>query len=146
MNQLFVYIYPLSLRSAFDSECLGPIVYVLNRSVMSDSLQPVGLWSARLLCPWDFSCKNTGVDSHFLLQEVFPTQEWSPSLLCLLHCRCVLYLLSRWCLPLGHQMAAFWSSLTPWMMIGAQFTLEAVCLECDKPGPSNVLLCYGVAQ
>jgi len=45
-----------------------------------------------------------------------------------------------------HQMAELWSSFTPWMMIGAQFPLEAVCLECDKPGPSNVLLCYGVAQ
>ena len=45
-----------------------------------------------------------------------------------------------------HQMAELWSSLIPWMMIRAQFPLEAVCLEFDKPGPSNVLLCYGVAQ
>ena len=28
---------------------------------------------ARLLCPWDFSGKNTGVGSHFLLQGIFLT-------------------------------------------------------------------------
>ena len=31
--------------------------------VMSDSLWPHGLSPAWLLCPWDFSGKNTGVDS-----------------------------------------------------------------------------------
>ena len=29
---------------------------------MSDSLQPYGLWPARLLSPWDSPGKNTGVD------------------------------------------------------------------------------------
>ena len=28
----------------------------------------------RLLCPWDSPGKNTGVDCHFLLQEIFLTQ------------------------------------------------------------------------
>ena len=28
-------------------------------SVMSDSLQPHGLQPAKLLCPWNFPCKNT---------------------------------------------------------------------------------------
>ena len=28
----------------------------------------------RLLCPWTFPGKNTGVGSHFLLQEIFPTE------------------------------------------------------------------------
>ena len=27
----------------------------------------------RHLCPWNSSGKNTGLDSHFLLQEIFPT-------------------------------------------------------------------------
>ena len=31
-------------------------------SVMSDSLQPHGLWPTRLLWPWDSPGKNTGVD------------------------------------------------------------------------------------
>ena len=38
------------------------------------SLGPDGLWPARLLCPWDFPGKNTGVGCHFLLQGTFPTQ------------------------------------------------------------------------
>ena len=44
---------------------------------MSDSLGPHGLWHARLLCLWDFPVKSTGVGSHFLLQEIFPTQGWN---------------------------------------------------------------------
>ena len=39
-----------------------------SRSVMSESLQPHGLWPTRLLHPWDFPGKNTGVGYHFLLQ------------------------------------------------------------------------------
>jgi len=35
--------------------------------------------------------KNTGVGCHALLKVIFPTQELNPSLLCLLHCRRVLY-------------------------------------------------------
>ena len=38
-------------------------------------LRPYGLWSTtRLLCPWDFPGKNTGVGCHFLLQRIFPIQ------------------------------------------------------------------------
>ena len=46
----------------------------------------VTLWTIapRLLCPWDSSGKNTGVDCHALLQGIFPTQGSSPHLLCLL--------------------------------------------------------------
>ena len=40
-------------------------------SVVSDFLQPPGLQSTRLLCPWDYPGKNTGVGCHFLLQEIF---------------------------------------------------------------------------
>ena len=49
-------------------------------SVMSDSLQPHGLQSIRLLCPWDFPDKNTGVGCHFLLQGIFLTQGLNPGL------------------------------------------------------------------
>ena len=41
---------------------------------MLDSLQPFGLWPVNLLCPWDFSGKNTGVDCHFPLQGIFLNQ------------------------------------------------------------------------
>ena len=53
--------------------------------VVSYSLQPYGLQSARLLCPWDSPGKNTTVGNHAFLQEIFPTQRSNHSLLCLLH-------------------------------------------------------------
>ena len=39
-----------------------------SRSVMSDSYQPHGLQPTRLLRPWDFPGKSTGVGCHCLLQ------------------------------------------------------------------------------
>ena len=39
--------------------------------------------STRLLCPRDFSGKNTGASCRFLLQGIFPTQGLNPQLLCL---------------------------------------------------------------
>ena len=53
-------------------------------SVVSNSLRPHGLKPTRLLCPWNFPGKNTGVICHLLLQEIFPTQGSKPCLLCLL--------------------------------------------------------------
>ena len=44
----------------------GPREGLCSRSVMSDSLWPRGLQPTRLLCPWDFSGKNTGVGCPFL--------------------------------------------------------------------------------
>ena len=35
-------------------------------------------------------------ECHFLLQGIFPTQGSNPHLLCLLHCRSILHLLSHW--------------------------------------------------
>ena len=49
--------------------------------------------TARLLCPWDFPGKNTGVGCHFLLQGIFPTKGLN---LDLLHCRQTLCCLSHW--------------------------------------------------
>ena len=51
-----------------------------SRSVVSDSLQSHGLWPARLLRPWDFPGKNTGMGFHFLLQGIFLTQRSNPGL------------------------------------------------------------------
>ena len=56
------------------------------RSVMSDSLQPRGLYS-----PWHSPGQNTGVGSLSLLQGIFPTQGMNPGRL---HCRQILYQLS----------------------------------------------------
>ena len=38
-----------------------------SRSVVSDSLQPHGLYPTRLLHPWNFLGKSTGAGCHFLL-------------------------------------------------------------------------------
>ena len=46
---------------------------------------------ARLLCPWDFPGKDTGVVCHFLLQGIFPTQGVN---LGLLHSRQILFQLN----------------------------------------------------
>ena len=47
---------------------------------MSNSLRLCGLYPARLLCPWDFPGKNTGMGCHALLQRIFPTQGSDPHL------------------------------------------------------------------
>ena len=60
--------------------------------VVSDSLQPHGLWPTRVLHPWDSPGKSTGVCCHFFLQEIFPTQGSNPGLP---HCRQTLYHLSH---------------------------------------------------
>ena len=61
-------------------------------SVMSNSLQPHELQHASPPCPWDSSGKNTRVDCHFLLQDIFPTQESNSGLL---HCQQIIYHLSH---------------------------------------------------
>ena len=63
-----------------------------NRSVISDSLWPNGPKPTRLLCPWNFPGKSTGVGCHSLLQGIFLTQGSNPGLL---HCRQILYQLHQ---------------------------------------------------
>ena len=75
-----------------------------SRSVMSNSLPPLGLYS-----PWNSPGQNTGVGSLFL-QGIFPTQGLNPSIL---HCRQILYQLSYkgspyiWGLPLVVQLVNY---------------------------------------
>ena len=61
-------------------------------SVMPNPLWPHGLQPTRLLCPWHFPGRDTGVGCHFLFQEIFLTQG---SNLGLPHCRQILYDLSQ---------------------------------------------------
>ena len=65
-------------------------------SVMSDSLQPRGLQSTRLLCPRHSPGKSTGVGCSFLLQGIFPIQGSKAGLL---PCRRFLYRLSHITFP-----------------------------------------------
>ena len=68
------------------SDVLAPWVYcaclVTSNSLWPHELQPMGSPG-----------KNTGVGCCFLLQGIFLTQGSNPHLLCLLHCRQILY---RW--------------------------------------------------
>ena len=54
------------------------IMCVLSRAwlFVTHRLQPVRplCLSVKLLCPWDFSSRNTGVGCHFLFQGIFTTQ------------------------------------------------------------------------
>ena len=56
------------------------------------TLQPHELQLTRPICHWGFTGKNTGVDSHPLLQDIFPTQGLTSGLL---HRRQMLYHLSH---------------------------------------------------
>ena len=64
-------------------------VRVLCRLVVSNSLQPHGLYPPKLLCPWNFPGKNPGAACHFLLQGIFPTQGLKLHLLGLHFCVCI---------------------------------------------------------
>ena len=68
-----------------------------SHSVVSDSLQPNGLYS-----PWNSPGKNTGVGSLSLLQGIFPTQGSYP---CLPHYRWILSQLSHQASPDGKESA-----------------------------------------
>ena len=64
-----------------ESECVSVCVCVLSCVQLFVTVWTV---AARLLCPWDFPGKNTGVGCHFLFQGIFPTPGWNPHLLQLL--------------------------------------------------------------
>ena len=71
----------------FPDLCITTLYESESCSLVSDSLQPQGLYS-----PWSFPGQNTGVGSLSLLQGIFPTQGSNPGLL---HCRQILYQLSH---------------------------------------------------
>ena len=60
---LMVFLLPLQLCLFLqaDSSLDGWIDGVLSCSVVSSSLHPHGLYLIRLLCPWNFAGKNTGL-------------------------------------------------------------------------------------
>ena len=111
---VYVCIYISSFAIEFlQAQCGGGGLVSESFPTLCD---PMGI--TRLLCPWDFPGRNTGVGCHFLLQGIFPTQGSNP---CLLHCRWILYrrshqgspvpriliLVSKCCAPLN-------KTRTPW--------------------------------
>ena len=86
-------IYSLSKFQVYNTLLLiiVTIVYVFGGGLAAKVCPTlVTHWTitARLLCPWDFPGKHTGVGCHFFLQGIFPTQGLN---LGLLHCRQILY-------------------------------------------------------
>ena len=74
----FPSVLPFILHVAFLHSLPVSTLYPLESesescSVMSDSLQPHGLYS-----PWNSPGQNTGVSSLSLLQGIFPTQGFEP--------------------------------------------------------------------
>ena len=85
-----------SLSYTINPHCL-PVFHIvvcccLVAKSCSTLLRPHGLFPPRLLCPWDFPGKNTGMGCYFLLQGIFPPQKLNQRLP---HCRWILYQLSR---------------------------------------------------
>ena len=66
----------LCICIAFDHLCM---CYWITRSVVSDSVQTLGLEPARPLCPWNSPGKNTGVGCHPLLQGNLPNPGIEPT-------------------------------------------------------------------
>ena len=64
--------------------CLQPDSQCVHSGVQL-SAAPWTVAPARLLCPWNFGGKNTGVGCHFLLWGIFPTQGLDSHLLHLQH-------------------------------------------------------------
>ena len=89
-------------------------------SVVSSSTT---VWKyCRLLCPWDFPDKNTGVGCHFLLQGVFQTQGWKPRIL------------------LGRRFLYHWATIDP-----SCGSLPG-CPDLLRPHPLLALLTYWAPQ
>ena len=115
-------------------------------SVVSDSLQPHGLYS-----PWNSPGQNTGVGSLSLFQGIFPTKGLNPGLL---HCGWTLYQLSHKGSTIGIQFSSVQSLsrvrlfATAWIAarqaslsitISRKFTQTQVCRVGDAIQPSHPL-------
>ena len=73
-----------------------------SRSVVSNSQRPHGLQPTRLLCPWDFPGKSTGVGCHclLLLMILVTPKTISPAQSSLLSFKFI-YLTAYWTSPLN---------------------------------------------
>ena len=71
-----------NLSQYFKGICLfNTQVCVLSHSVVFSSLQTYRLQPTRLLCPWNYPGKKTGMGCHAFPQGIFPTQGLKPGLL-----------------------------------------------------------------
>ena len=107
---------------------------------VSDSLQPLGLLPARLLCPWNFPGKNFGMGCHFLLQGIFLIQGLNPHLLHLLPQH-------AYSLPLHHCKMFKSSQLITSIIIqfiNVSLSLEIIWSHFDKQRPLTTMHIYPI--
>ena len=79
-SQIMVMVLQLSEYTKKSQNPIHTLCFVPSCPTLCSPRQPT-----RLLCPWNFPGKNTGVGCHFLFQGIFPTQRSNPHCLCLLH-------------------------------------------------------------
>ena len=89
-------------RRTFVGKVMSPLLNMVSSLVISflpRSKHLLILWlqPTKLLRPWDFPGKNTGVSCRFLFHRIFPTQK---SNLHLLHGRWILYHWATWEAPI----------------------------------------------
>ena len=66
----------MKMQKFYHYQCV--LDQLLNHVQLFDQLLnpcPHGLQPARLLCPWDYPSKNTGLGCHFLLQGIPPKDQ-----------------------------------------------------------------------
>ena len=69
---LKMFIYWVTIRGWHSSRFWGCCCCLVIKSCLT-VLQPHGVQPSRLLRPWDFTGKNSGMGCRFLLQGIFPT-------------------------------------------------------------------------
>ena len=116
-------------------------------SVMSDSLRPHGLQPTKLFCPWNSAGKNTGVDSHSLLQGIFLTQGSSPGLLQQMFCERRLAMLQRCFSVKGPIFLIKENNLTLYLKILYLVSFSETPVECMSSTPlmSSIPLNFSVS-
>ena len=106
-----------------------------RHSVVSNSLQPHGLQPTRLLRPWDFPGKNTGVGCHFLLQckKVKSESEVAQS------CPTLCDPMNRSTpgLPVHHQLLEFTQNHVHWVGDAIQQSHSLLSPSPPAPNPSQ---------
>ena len=94
----FKRLFKASLSKYFwvDVEHIGRSVCCCLIAVVSSSVLTPWTVATRLLWPWSFTGKNTGVGCHFLLQGIIPIQGLNPYLV---YCKWIIYHWATWEAP-----------------------------------------------
>ena len=76
--QISIYLFIHSLQLPVGTVTCVCVLVAQSCPILSE---PMDLQPTRLLCPWNFPCKNTGVGCHTHLQRISPIQGTKPGLL-----------------------------------------------------------------